>query len=72
MNKLRDLRISKGFSQLEVAAKIGKNDLFISKIETNKIEMKLNEAAHLAYVYEVSLDDIYVASKSKSEKFNKV
>ncbi|MBU5228116.1 helix-turn-helix domain-containing protein [Clostridium senegalense] len=67
VNKLRDLRLSMNLSQIDAAAKIGSNDIFISKAEMGKTEIKLKEAVRLAYIYGVTLDDIYIATKSQSE-----
>ena len=70
LNQLRDLRLKKKLSQLDVAIKIGKDDMFISNVENSKVELKITEAAKLAYIYDVNLDDIFLASQNKTN-FNK-
>ncbi|MBY7043740.1 helix-turn-helix transcriptional regulator [Clostridium botulinum] len=67
-NKLIDLRVKNNLSRSYVADKIGTSEDCIARIENGKQKIILDEhAVRLAKIYEVSLDDIYVASIQKSE-----
>ncbi len=66
-NRLKDIRILKKFSQLDVAIKLNKSEDRVSAIENGTGKMLLTEAATLSKLYEISLEDVYNASNQESE-----
>ncbi|MDU3597545.1 helix-turn-helix transcriptional regulator [Clostridium butyricum] len=71
-NKLYDIRKQKKLKRVDVAVLIEKSIVFIEGIETGKREPKITEAKKLAEIYNVTLDEIFSAIKSKSEKLKDV
>ncbi|GEM_PF-1775533 len=63
MNELQTLRLNRNLSQKQVALRIGKTDSYVSALESGKINISLDEASKLAYVYDSTLDEIYLAIK---------
>ncbi len=60
INKVKELRISKGISQAELAHKIGVSAGFIGKIESTKYNSKynLNLINQIAKVFDISPKDL--------------
>lgn len=57
--KMRELRLSKGFTQDEVAKTIGYTRRHsYSQVETGKREPNLHRLSLLANLYEVTIDDL--------------
>ena len=65
---LKELRLEKKLSQLEVAKKIGKNERGFANLEKGISKLQLLDAAKLAYVYGVDLDTIFIANLQTLEK----
>lgn len=65
---LKELRLQKKLSQLEVAKKIGKNERGFANLEKGISKLQLLDAAKLAYVYGVDLDTIFIANLQTLEK----
>lgn len=63
MSGLEDLRKRKKFSQSKVAYKIGMNERVYADVEKGKWSLKLNDAAKLASLFDVNLEDIYIATQ---------
>ncbi|MEG1482871.1 MAG: helix-turn-helix transcriptional regulator [Cetobacterium sp.] len=63
MNGLQLIRLKCNLSQKQVGFKIGKTDSYMSALENGKINVSLDEASRLAYVYNSTLDEIYLAIK---------
>ena len=59
---LKELRLEKKLSQLEVAKKIGKNERGFANLDKGISKLQLLDAAKLAYVYGVDLDTIFIAN----------
>lgn len=57
--KIRELRLSKGFTQVEVAKTIGYTSRnSYSQVETGRREPKLHRLSLLANLYEVTIDEL--------------
>ncbi|HDR6289450.1 TPA: helix-turn-helix transcriptional regulator [Bacillus cereus] len=57
--KIRELRLSKGFTQVEVAKAMGyTNRNSYSQVETGKREPNLHRLSLLANLYEVTIDEL--------------
>ncbi|EJR62806.1 hypothetical protein IK3_03126 [Bacillus toyonensis] len=57
--KIRELRLSKGFTQIEVAKTMGyTNRNSYSQVETGKREPNLYRLSLLAGLYEVTIDEL--------------
>ncbi|ARJ26043.1 helix-turn-helix domain-containing protein [Bacillus mycoides] len=57
--KIRELRLSKGFTQVEVAKTMGyTNRNSYSQVETGKREPNLHRLSLLAGLYDVTLDEL--------------
>ncbi|MHA4074531.1 helix-turn-helix domain-containing protein [Bacillus thuringiensis] len=57
--KIRELRLSKGFTQVEVAKTMGyTNRNSYSQVETGKREPNLHRLSLLAGLYEVTIDEL--------------
>lgn len=63
LNQLQTLRLNRNLSQRQVALRIGKTDSYVSALESGNINISLDEASKLAYVYDSTLDEIYLAIK---------
>ena len=68
VNQLKDLRMLKNLSRLQVALKFGKNEDCIANIENGKRKVSINEAARFANIYNVPLDEILLRINKKSDK----
>ncbi len=55
---LRRARLSKGWTQLELAQQLGKPQSYISKIETCERRLDLIEAARIALALGLTLDEL--------------
>jgi transcriptional regulator with XRE-family HTH domain len=57
---LKDLRLQKEYTQEYVASILGAADgSAVYRLESGKAELKLEDAARLARLYEISIDQIY-------------
>ncbi len=64
---LKSLRVEKNYTQEHVASILGAADgSAVYRLESGKAELKLDDAAKLAELYEVSIDEIYDPSKRKN------
>ena len=64
INELKALRINKSLSQKEVGRLISKNEHYISEIEYGKCEVKLEDGYLLSKIYNVTIEELYIASKT--------
>lgn len=61
---LKNLRLEKNYTQDFVASVLGKGDgSAVYRLENGKADLNLEDAARLAELYEVSIDEIYDPSK---------
>ena len=58
-NRLRDLRVEKGWSQVELGGRVGVSRQAIIAIETERFDPSLPLAFKLARVFGVSIEDIF-------------
>lgn len=58
VSRLRRARLSKGWTQIELAQQLGKPQSYISKIETCERRLDLIEAARIAMALDTTLDDL--------------
>jgi len=65
---LKNLRLEKNYTQDFVASVLGKGDgSAVYRLENGKADLNLEDAARLAELYEVTIDEIYDPSKRFSE-----
>lgn len=69
---IKELRIKKSLSQVEVAKKIGISRSSYISFEQGKIELSLSEAAKLADLFGVSLCDVESGLKPNYEKYKEM
>jgi len=55
---IRKLRLEKGYTQKELADKLGISESAVSLIENGKRKLKLETAIKLAEIFGVSLDEL--------------
>ena len=55
-HKIRDVRISKRLTQLELADQVGVNTSHISNIENNRVKISLTLLVNISNVLDVSVD----------------
>ncbi|WP_175104891.1 helix-turn-helix domain-containing protein [Pararobbsia alpina] len=55
---LAALRLSRGFSQAALAARLGTSQSHVAKIESGKLKIQFETAAALADALNISLDDL--------------
>ena len=67
-NNLKQFRIEKGFTQEEVAEKIGLTRQAISGYESGKRQPGIDVLTKLAEIYEVSIESILYGQKDKTKK----
>ena len=61
---LKNLRLEKNYTQDFVASVLGKGDgSAVYRLENGKADLNLEDAARLAELYEVTIDEIYDPSK---------
>lgn len=58
-NRLRDLRISKGYTQLNVQMETGIDQSDYSKLERGLRKPTYDQAAQLSHLFDTSIDYIY-------------
>jgi len=58
-NRVRDLRAAKGWSQIELGARVGVSRQAIIAIETERFDPSLPLAFKLSRVFGVSIEDIF-------------
>ena len=58
-NRLRDLRVEKGWSQVELGGRVGVSRQAIIAIETERFDPSLPLAFKLARVFGVAIEDIF-------------
>jgi transcriptional regulator with XRE-family HTH domain len=56
LRRLRDARHNAGYTQREVASKLGRHQSFISKIESGERRIDVVELAELMRIYKTPLD----------------
>lgn len=59
--------MNRKLSRLDVGKLIGRSEDCIEGIETGERHLTIEEAARLANIYKITLDDIYIARIQKSE-----
>lgn len=68
-NRLKKARLSKGYSQSEVANLLNISRQSISRWETNKSYPDIDNLIELSYIYEISIDELlikeYINEKSE-------
>jgi DNA-binding XRE family transcriptional regulator len=69
MEKIKKLRIARGFSQLEIAKTIGVARSTYTAIEAGKQELSLEEAKKLATLFGVSIDELSSCNISNINKY---
>jgi DNA-binding XRE family transcriptional regulator len=69
MEKIKKLRIERGFSQLEIAKTIGVARSTYTAIEAGKQELSLEEAKKLATLFGVSIDELSSGNISNINKY---
>ncbi len=67
--RLRELRVSKGFSQLKIAMDLNMSQNTISRYETGEREPGINELVKIANYFNVSVD--YLLERTDNPKINK-
>ena len=58
-NRVRDLRAARGWSQIELGARVGVSRQAIIAIETERFDPSLPLAFKLSRVFGVSIEDIF-------------
>jgi putative transcriptional regulator len=58
-NRLRDLRVDRGWSQVELGARVGVSRQAIIAIETGKFDPSLPLAFKLANAFGVTIEDLF-------------
>lgn len=71
-NNLKQIRIEKGFTQEEIAEKIGLTRQAISAYESGKRQPGIDILMRLAEIYEVEIEDILYGSKPKQSGKNRI
>lgn len=56
--KVKLARIERGYTQVELANKLHTTDRTVSKVESGKTDLSLNDAGNYAVELEISLDDL--------------
>ena len=69
---IKELRIKNNLSQVEVAGKIGISRSSFIKFEQGKTELSLSEAAKLADMFGISLEEIKTGLKPDYEKYKQM
>ncbi|MBU1177281.1 helix-turn-helix domain-containing protein [Patescibacteria group bacterium] len=69
---IKELRIKKGLSQVEVAGKIGISRSSYIKFEQGKTELSLSEAAKLADMFGISLEEMKTGLKPNYIKYKQM
>jgi len=69
---IKELRIKKGLSQIEVAGKIGISRSSYIKFEQGKTELSLSEAAKLADMFGISLEEMKTGLKPNYVKYKQM
>ncbi|MEI6490524.1 MAG: type II toxin-antitoxin system antitoxin SocA domain-containing protein [bacterium] len=64
---IKSLRIKRGFSQLEIAEKVGISRSSYIAFEQGKRELTLAEASELSKIFEISLEDIQIGKSNTPE-----
>lgn len=67
-NRLAVLRAEKGYSQKEVAERIGVSRQTIVSIEKNRYNPSLKLAFELALLFDVDIHDVFTYEKRKESK----
>lgn len=70
--KLYDLRVSHGFSQLELASLVGISNKAVSKWENANAIPSLKTIQKLAEIYNLNIDDILSSQKTKEKQIYKI
>lgn len=65
--KLRDLRLSRGWKQLEVAEKVGMSRPAISNIEAGKRSLTLSTLKRFCEIYEIDISYFGIETESFEE-----
>jgi putative transcriptional regulator len=63
-NRLRVLRAEKGWSQAELAARVGVSRNSINAVENGKFDPSLPLAFRIADVFELTIEDIFLRDES--------
>lgn len=58
LSRLRQARIKSGFSQSQVADKLGKHQSYISKVESGERRLDVIEVKKIAAIYEVDVSEL--------------
>jgi putative transcriptional regulator len=63
-NRIRVLRAEKGWSQAELAARVGVSRNSINAVENGKFDPSLPLAFRIADVFELTIEDIFLRDES--------
>jgi putative transcriptional regulator len=63
-NRLRELRATKEWSQLDLADKLGVSRQTVNAIETEKYDPSLPLAFKVARLFKLKIEDIFVSDKN--------
>ena len=63
-NRIRVLRAEKGWSQAELAARVGVSRNSINAVENGKFDPSLPLAFRIADVFELTIEDIFLRAES--------
>ena len=58
LRKLKKARKKSGFTQVEIAKRLGKPQSFVSKVENGERRLDIIEVKHIAKLYKVSVNDL--------------
>lgn len=68
-NRIKQLRIEKGETQIKVSTILGIDQSYYSKIELGKHEIRIKDLIRIADYFNVSLD--YIVGRTKKKEVNK-
>lgn len=71
-NHLADLRIRRGLSQAQLAAKLGVSDKAVSKWETGAARPGTDRLRALAAVYDISVDELLLQPERKAPRISRI
>nr|AIF26732.1 hypothetical protein [uncultured bacterium fosmid pJB84G2] len=68
-NRLRDIRIAKGYSEKELADRLSVNESTVAGFENGTVEPSIDDLEFLSKIYCISLDDMLNENKPIDELF---
>lgn len=67
MQTIKDLRLVRGWTQLELAYKLGVTPLTVSKWERGVSEPRVTQLRNLAELFEVPMDEIDLVARDEED-----